>query len=88
MSYDVNSHKYETIIATYSISQWSLKLNQELVEKIGMDQCKADPCVFRLRKDGETTMILYFRVDDVIVGGESKVCDALYVSLLQEFQTT
>ena len=30
-----------------------LRLNQALVEKIGMEQCKADPCVFRLRKDGE-----------------------------------
>ena len=88
MSNDVNSHKYETVTATYSISQWSLRLNQALVEKIGMEQCKADPCVFRLRKDGETTMILYVRVDDIIVGGESEVRDALYASLLQEFQTT
>ena len=88
MSNDVNSHKYQTVIATYSISQWSLRLNQALVEKIGMEQCKADPCVFRLRKDGETTMILYVRVDDIIVGGESEVCDALYASLLQKFQTT
>ena len=27
-------------------------------------------------------------VDDIIVEGESKVCDALFVSLLQELQTT
>ena len=33
-------------------------------------------------------MILYVRVDDIIVGGESEVRDALYASLLQEFQTT
>ena len=68
--------------------QWSLRLTQVLVEKIGMEQCKADPCVFRLRIDGETTMILCVHVDDVIVAGESEVCDALYASLLQEFQTT
>ena len=69
--------------------QWSLRLTQVLVEKVGMEQCKADPCVFRLRIDGETMMILCVHVvDDIIVAGESEVCDALYASLLQEFQTT
>ena len=53
-----------------------------------MEQCKADPRVFRLGKDGETIMNLCVHVDDIIVGGESEVCDALYASLLQEFQTT
>ena len=33
-------------------------------------------------------MILYVHVHDIIVGGEFEVCDALYASLLQEFQTT
>ena len=68
--------------------QWSLRLTHVLVEKIGMEQCEADPCVFRLRIDGETTMILCVHVDDIIVAGEFEVCDALYASLLQEFQTT
>ena len=68
--------------------QWSLRLTHVLVEKVEMEQCKADPCVFRLRIDGETTMILCVHVDDIIVAGESEVCDALYASLLQEFQTT
>ena len=53
-----------------------------------MEQCKADPCVYRLRIDGETTMILCVHIDDIIVAGESEVCDALYTSLLQVFQTT
>ena len=26
--------------------QWLLRLTQVLVEKVGMEQCKADPCVF------------------------------------------
>jgi histone deacetylase 1/2 len=63
--------------------QWSSRLTQVLVEKVGMEQCKADPCVFRLRIDGETTMVLCVHVDDNIVGEESEVCDALYASLLQ-----
>ena len=65
-----------------------VRLTQVLVEKVGMEQCKADSCVFRLRIDGETTMILSVHVDDIIVAGESEVCDVLYASLLQEFQTT
>ena len=64
--------------------QWSLRLAQVLAEKAGMEQCKVYPCVFRLRKDGETIMILCDHADDIIVG-ESEVCDALYASLLQEF---
>ena len=69
--------------------QWSLRLTQVvLVKKVEMEQCKADPCVFRLRKYGETIMVMCVHVDDIIVGGESEVSDALYASLLQEFQTT
>ena len=37
--------------------QWPLRLSQVLVVKVGIEQCEADPCVFRLRKDGETIMI-------------------------------
>ena len=57
--------------------QWSLRLTQVHVEKVEMEQCKADLCDFRLRKDGETIMTLCVHVDDIIVGGESEVCDAL-----------
>ena len=52
-----------------------------------MEQCKADLCFFRLRKDGETIRILSVHVDDISVR-ESEVRDALYASLLQDFQTT
>ena len=53
-----------------------------------MEQCKADPRVFQLRKDGETIVISCIHVHDIIVGGKSEVCHALNVFLLQEFQTT
>ena len=39
--------------------QWSLRLTQMLVEKVEMEQCKADPCVFRPRKNGETIIIFF-----------------------------
>ena len=44
--------------------QWLLRLTQVIVEKVVMEQCKADPCVFRLRIDGKSTMILCVHVDD------------------------
>ena len=66
--------------------QWSLRPTQVLVEKVGMEQCKADPCVFRLRIDGETKMILCVHVDDILVAGESEVCDALYVFYCKKFK--
>ena len=48
---------------------------------------KADPCVCRLGKDGEAITNLCVHLDGTIVG-ESEVCNALHVSLLQEFQAT
>ena len=68
--------------------QRSLRLTQVLAENVEMEQCKADPSVFRLRKDGETIMILCVHVDYIIVGGAPEVCDALYAFLLQGFQTS
>ena len=52
-----------------------------------MEQCKADLYIFRLRKDGETIRSLCVHVDDIIVG-ESEGRDALYASLLHDFQST
>ena len=54
-----------------------------------MEQCKADPCVFRLVRDGVVVMIVCVHVDDIItVAGESEACDFLSTCLLEEFQTT
>ena len=36
-----------------------------LLQKIGMEQSKADPCVFRKVVDGEVTLIVSVYVDDL-----------------------
>ena len=68
--------------------RWAMHLGDVIVRKIGMEQCKEDPCVFRLIRDGVVVMIVCVHVDDITVAGESEACDFLSTYLLEEFQTT
>ena len=62
--------------------QWSLRLSRALLQKIGMEQSKADPCVFRKVVDGEITLIVCVHVDDLAVTGKDKEAfDAFYAQL-------
>ena len=65
-----------------------MHLGDVIVRKIGMEQCKADPCVFRLIRDDVVVMIVCVHVNDITVAGESQACDFLSTCLLEEFQTT
>ena len=66
-----------------------MHLGDVIVRRIGMEQCKADPCAFRLiRDDGVIAMIVCVHVDDITVAGESEARDFLSTCLLEEFQTT
>ena len=68
--------------------RWVLHLGDVIVRKVGMEQCKADPCVFRLIRDGVVVMIVCVHVDDITVAGESEACVFLSTCLLEEFQST
>ena len=78
--------------SVYSLEQagrrWAMHLGDVIVCKIRMDQCKADPCVFRLNKDGVVFMIVCVHVDGITVAGESKARGFLRTCFLEEFQTT
>ena len=65
-----------------------MHLGDVIVCKIGMEQCKANPCVFRLIRDGVVVMIVCVNVDDINVTRESEACGFLSIGLLEEFQTT
>ena len=65
-----------------------MHLGDVIVRKVGMEQCKADPCVFRLVGDGVVVMVVCVHVDDIPVAGESNACNFLSTCLLEEFQTT
>ena len=68
--------------------RWAMRLGDVIVRKIGMEQFKADPCGFRLIRDGVVVMIVCVHVDDITVAGESEACAFLSTCLLEEFQTT
>ena len=66
--------------------QWSLRLSRVLQQKIGMEQSKANPCVFRTVVDGEVTLIVCVHVDDLAVTAKEKeTFDAFYAHLKDEF---
>ena len=43
-----------------------MHLGDVIVPKIGTEQCKADPCVFQLIREGIVVMIVCFHVDGII----------------------
>ena len=65
-----------------------MHLDDVIVRKIGMEQFKADPCVFRLIREGIVVMIVCVQVDNIILAGEPEACDFQSTSLLEKFQTT
>ena len=67
--------------------RWAIHLGGVIVRKIGMEQCKADPCVFRLIKDGVVVMTVCVHVDDITVAEEPEACNFLCTCLLEKFQT-
>ena len=46
-----------------------------LVEEIGLEQCKAEPCDFRLMAKDEVSLMIGVHVDDIIVSGGKNVCE-------------
>ena len=68
--------------------RWAMRLGDVLVSKVEMEQCKADPCVFRLIRDDVVVMIVCVHVDDITVAGVPDACDFLSKCLLEEIQTT
>ena len=67
--------------------QWSAVLCQTLVDEHGMEQCRADPCVYRKIVEGVVKPILVVHVDDILVSGEKEACDELHHTLNENFPT-
>ena len=65
--------------------EWHFLLVTWLVEKIGMEQCKAEPCVFRKIIKNEVSLMVGVHVDDIIVSGEQDLCDEFFRQLKQRF---
>ena len=67
--------------------QWSAVLCQTLVDEHGMEQCRADPCVYRKIVEGVVKLIFVVHVDDIIVSGEKEACEELHHTLNENFPT-
>ena len=66
--------------------QWSLWLRRVLLQKIGMEQSKAGPCVFRKVVDGEVTLIICVNVDDLAATAKDKdTFDVLHAQVKDKF---
>ena len=52
-----------------------------------MEQCRADPCVYRKIVEGVVKLILVVHVDDILVSGEEEACDELHHTLNENFPT-
>ena len=67
--------------------QWLAVLCQVLVDEHGMEQCRADPCVYKKIVAGIVKLIIVIHVDDILVSGEKEACDELHHTLNKFFQT-
>ena len=66
--------------------QWSLRLSRVFLQKIGMEQSKADPCVFRKVVDGEASLIVCVHFDDLTVTAKGRgTFYIFYAQLKDEF---
>ena len=67
--------------------QCSAVLCQPLVDEHVMEQCRADPRVYRKIVEEMVKLILVVHVDDILVSGEKKACDELHNTLNRNFPT-
>ena len=63
------------------------KLCQTLVDEHGMEQCRADQCVYRKIVKGVVKLTLVVHVDDIVVSGEKETCEELHHTLNENFPT-
>ena len=65
--------------------EWHLLLVRWLVEMMRMEQCKAEPCIFRKTIKNKVSLMVGVHVDDIIVSGEQDMCDEFFDQLRQCF---
>ena len=64
---------------------WHMLLVNWLLEVIGLEQCKAEPCVFRLMVKDEVSLMVGVHVEDLIVSGGKNACDKVFAKLKERF---
>ena len=61
--------------------EWKFLLVTWLVDKIGMEQCIAEPCVFRKIAKNEVSLMFGVYVDNIMVSGGRGMCDECFARL-------
>ena len=59
----------------------------ETVVEFGMEQCRTDPCVFRVVVDGKVELIMAVHVDSIVIAGSDEACRDFYAALNTKFPT-
>ena len=52
-----------------------------------MEQCRTDPCVFRMVADGKVELIMAVHVDDIVIAGSDETCRDSHAALTTNFPT-
>ena len=59
--------------------EWHLLLKRWLVEMTRMEQCKAEPCIFRKMVNDKVSLMVRVHVDDIVVSEEQDImCDEFF----------
>ena len=66
--------------------QWAGLLVETVVEYC-MEQCRTDPCVFRMVVDGKVELIMAVHVDDIVIAGSDETCKDFHAALVTKFPT-
>ena len=65
--------------------EWHMLMLNRLVEEIGLNQSKAELCVFRLMVKDEVSLMVGVHVDDIIVSGGMSPCEKFFTQLKERF---
>ena len=52
-----------------------------------MEQCRTDPCVFRMVVDGKVELTVAVHVDDIVIAGSDETCRDFHAALSMKFPT-
>ena len=64
---------------------WDMLLVNWLVEEIGLEQCKAEPCIFWLVVKDDVSLVVGVHVDDIIVSRGKTACDKFFAQVKGRF---
>ena len=70
-------------------SEWKWAgLLVETVVEYDMEQCRTDPCVFRMDVDGKVELIIAVHADDNVTAGSDETCREFHATLFKNFLTS